>query len=220
LSKDAARGLSPDGKWALIQRGGKKDEPARLILQPTGIGQPTDVPLPPNLVVGPPADGHAAWSNDGRWMFLPLWRSGDSRSRAIYRYEDNGSWRAVTKEGVNAFFVVSPDGEWVATADADGVVTLYAVDGRPPKPLSGEHGRPVHWSADGRLHLAALGDVQARLYHRDLATGRIEPWRTIAPADPTGVTVISQVFVDRDERTYVYQYSRALMDLFLARDLR
>ncbi len=101
------------------------------------------------------------------------------------------------------------------------VVTLYPIDGRAPQRLEGERGRPVHWSADERQLLLAAPDLfRARLYHRDLATGRIEPWRTVAPTDPTGVMNIQQVLVDRDERSYVYQYIRGLNDLYLVRDLR
>jgi hypothetical protein len=70
------------------------------------------------------------------------------------------------------------------------------------------------------LLLSAPDLFRARLYHHDLVTGRIEPWRTVAPADPTGVMNIAQVLVDRDERSYVYQYTRGLNDLYLVRDLR
>lgn len=59
----------------------------------------------------------------------------------------------------------------------------------------------------------------ARIYHRDLQSGHVELWRTIAPADPTGVMLIGRVLFSADDRTYVYQYSRTLNDLYLARDL-
>jgi hypothetical protein len=217
LSSDAARGLTPDGKWALIQRLG---DPTRLVLQPVGPGEPRDVPVPDRLEASP-RDWHAAWSDDGQRLFLPLNRVGGTLStKQIYVREGEASWRPVTPEGVSGPFAVSPDGEVVAANDNSGVVTLYRIEGGPPRPVEGEHGRPVHWTAAGRLLLADLDSLPARLYHRDLATGRTEPWRTIAPADPTGVMTIIQVIVDRNERTYVYQYGRGLNDLFLVRDLR
>jgi len=62
--------------------------------------------------------------------------------------------------------------------------------------------------------------VLERIYRRELASGRVEPWRTIAPADPTGVMFIGRVLISADDQSYVYQYSRGLNDLYLARDLR
>ena len=198
LSEDAARGLTPDGKWALIQRRGN---PTRLVLQATGAGEPRDVPVPAGLE-GSPADHHAVWSNDGHRLFLPLHQAGaEDRTRRIYVREGDGPWRAVTPEGVAGGFAVSPDGGQVAANDGTSV-TLYSIDGREPQRLEGEHGRPVHWSADERTLLLSAPDLfRARLYHRDLATGRIEPWRTVVPADPTGVFSIMKVLVDRDERS-------------------
>ncbi len=217
LSGDVARGLTPDGKWALIQRRGN---PTRLVLQTTGAGEPRDVPVPAGLE-GSPADAHAAWSSDGHRLFLPLHQVGaEARTGRIYVREGDGQWHAVTPEGIASAFAVSPDGRLVAANDGASV-TLYPIDGSEPQHLVGEGGRPVHWSADGRqLLLSAPDTFRARLYHRDLATGRIEPWRTVAPADPTGVLSVMQVLVDRDERSYVYQYNRGLNDLYLARDLR
>ena len=78
----------------------------------------------------------------------------------------------------------------------------------------------MHWSADGQLFLAALGVFPGPVYRRNLITGRIEPWRTLAPSDPTGVQAIGDVLIANDERSYVYVYSRGLNELFLARDLR
>jgi hypothetical protein len=216
LSGDVARGLMPDGKWALIQRRGN---PTRLVLQPTGAGEPRDVPVPAELEGS--TDWHAAWSDDEHRLFLPLRHVGGEATKRIYVREGDGPWRAVTPEGVAGQFAVSPDGGLVAANDDTGAVTIYATDDHQPRRLEGERGRPVHFSADGRrLLLVAPEAFPARLYHRDLATGRIEPWHAVGPADPNGVIRIFQVLVDRDERSYVYQYNRALNDLYLARDLR
>jgi hypothetical protein len=218
-----ARGLSPDGRFALIQIE-RDGQPTRLVLQPTGVGQSvgqsSDVRVPPDLGISALAD-HASWSSDAKWLFMPLLkRRSDELSKTIYRYEGDGRWRPVTPEGVDGRFIVSPDGEQIVTT-ASGVLTRYWVDGRPPEAIDGEQGRPVHWTPDGRLLLqAAREPFPARLYHRDLVSGRTDLWRTLVPADATGVSAIGQVLTDGTERSYVYEYVRGLNDLFLARGWR
>jgi Tol biopolymer transport system component len=226
LSGDSARGLSPDGLWALVQ---PRNNATRLTLISTGAGPPREVPTGPGLEASP-KDEPARWSRDRHLLFLPLQQAGRPDSTRIYvrdMRESDGRWRAVTPEGIAGEFAVSPNGEWVAVYDdrdrdeKKRAVTLFAVDGRAPRRLEGEQGRPVHWSADERqLFLMAARAFPGRVYRRDLTTGRVEPWRTLAPADPTGVELILSVLIADDDKSYVYRYSRALNDLYLARDLR
>jgi hypothetical protein len=58
------------------------------------------------------------------------------------------------------------------------------------------------------------------VYRRDIATGRVQPWQTIEPPDPTGVWSVGRILVATDDRSYVYQYNRGLNELFLATNLR
>ncbi|HUL75435.1 MAG TPA: hypothetical protein VLT86_20145 [Vicinamibacterales bacterium] len=221
LSSDPARGFSPDGAWALVQHRGA----THPTLLPTAAGTPLELSVGPGLEASP-ADAFARWSRDGHRLFLPLRRAGGGPDSArIYVSENHGPWRAVTPEGIANEFVVSPDGEWIATNDPTddrrkAVVTLYAVDGRPARRLEGELGQPVRWSNDGRYLYLLTPGFPGVVYRRDLTTGRIEPWRTLAPADPTGVQTILSVLIADDERSYVYLYNRGVNDLFLARDLR
>ncbi len=53
----------------------------------------------------------------------------------------------------------------------------------------------------------------------ELATGRREVWRELAPPDPAGVTFV-QPILTRDARAYVYTYHRYLSDLYLVSGLR
>jgi eukaryotic-like serine/threonine-protein kinase len=219
LGGNTARGLSPDGAWALVQA---RESLTRLTLVSTGTAGSREVPLNPGLE-SPPLEP-AQWSRDGRRLFLQL-RSvaGGPRSTRLYVRENDAAWRPVTPEGITGPFAVSPDGLLVAANDETGSVAIFGIDGRAPRRLEGEKGRPrpVHWSADGRqLFLRAPESFPARIYRRELASGRIEPWRTIAPADPTGVMFVGRVLLSADDPSYVYQYSRGLNDLYLARDVR
>jgi len=211
----SARGLRPDGAWMLVNPRGNVGQ---LLLMPTGAGQPRGVPLNPGLELA--RDQVALWSRDFRRVFTWLQQKGDSATARLYVREDEQSWEAITPPGPPGQFAVSPDGRSVAVRAQDNVATIYSTAGEPPRPLDGERGRPIHWGPDGRLVLIGEEQFPARLYRRHVVTGKIEPWRTIAPPDPSGVMFIGRVFIAADEQSYVYQYSRGLNELYLVRDVR
>jgi Tol biopolymer transport system component len=217
--RPGALGLSPDGAWALVS----EPNPSRLQLLPTSAGSPRDVPGPPGVEATTIEYQHAQWSTDGRRLFLSFAvpGRGDQSSR-LYMREGDRPWQAVTPEGVGGQFAVSPDGRMLATADATGELTLFPADGGTPRRLTGERGVPVYWSTDGQWLFLRRGmqDVPARIYRRELATGRIEPWRDIAPNDLSGVTSVRQVLLANDGAVCVYAYSRVSNELYLIQGVR
>jgi serine/threonine protein kinase len=217
LGSDVPDGLSPDGAWALVHPPG---DPSHLVLVPTGAGAPRDLPSDPKLEIAPGTS--ARWSLDGRRLFASLRPVGrGDRSFQIYVREGDRPWRAVTPEGPEDAFVVSPEGRMVATRDASGSIALFPVGAGAPQRLEGEHGYLIHWSGDGReLFLAGPEELPVRIYRRDLATGRVEPWRQIAPADPSGVFTIAGIFLASNSQAYVYHYYRSSNELYLAQGLR
>lgn len=210
-----ARGLKPDGAWMLVSPRGNLNQ---LQLMPTGAGQPRDVPLNPGLELA--RDQVALWSRDGQRVFMWLLPTGESGLARLFMREDEQPWQAITPPGPSGQFAVSPDGHSVAVRAQGNLVRIYSTSGKPPRTLDGEHGRPIHWSADGHLILIGQEQFPARLYRRHVITGKIEPWHTIAPPDPSGVMFIGRLFIAADDQFYAYQYSRGLNDLYLVRDLR
>jgi hypothetical protein len=224
------RALSPDGRWALVE---SREPRGTLTLVPTGAGDRRPVTLPTGWQ---PTEGEeAAWSADGR---LFLWcrpaSERNSASRLFVRAADD-SWVPLTSPGPAGTFAVSPDGSAAALLDETGTLALIRLPPEgsgeaivpttaPPVPykrFAGEARRPVHWSADGR-ELVLWGPERhpARLYRLEIATGRVSFWRTVAPADPTGVMLVSQFKFARNDLSFVYMFSRGLNDLFLVRGLR
>ena len=135
------------------------------------------------------------WSRDGRRLFAALRPAGQgARVFRIYLREGDEAWRAVTPEATAGVFAVSPDGASVALRDDTGVVG--AVPAR-------------------RRRAAAAG-----MHRRDVATGRIESWRSIAPADPADVFHVVAVVRASDSQSYVCQCSRGSNEPSLARGLR
>jgi hypothetical protein len=206
--------LSPDAKRALCFL----PSPDRLVELPTGPGDSRPVDLGGLIPCALPRC--AAWSVDGQRLFLVAREEG--RPPRIFVKLPEKPWRAVTPEGVTtaSSWAVAPRGDMVAVLEPSGV-TLYSVDGAPPRPLAGEHGRPIHWSADGAwLYLRGPGDAPARVYRRNLQTGRVEPWKELMPADPAAVVLLDGPVLSADGRAYAYQINRVLNDLYLAVGLK
>ena len=88
----------------------------------------------------------------------------------------------------------------------------------------------MHWSADGRyvyvgnaskdLPIGIESPSPLRIDRIDVRTGRREPWRQIAIADPAGITGAMSFVMTPDQRAYAYSYGRILCALFLVDGLR
>jgi hypothetical protein len=210
--------LSPDGAWALVS---DREEPAKMTLLPTGAGIPEE--LAGDATGRPPAliPGVAHWSANGAHLFAllaPL-AAGDEKAR-VHRLAADRSWRPVSPEGVESF-VVSPDGRELVTRRPSGELSIVPVDGGAPRPLQRVQGFPVGWSPDGGgILVRAPGSIPAHLQRVDLASGRVEPWRTISPVDPGGAYSIGRVIVAPDGRSVAYNVFRVSNELFLVEGLR
>ncbi|HEX9149800.1 MAG TPA: protein kinase [Thermoanaerobaculia bacterium] len=206
--------LSPDGKWALTM---DASTPPRLILLPTGVGQPK-----PLAVAGFESYYFARWLPDGRRIFFDANPPGRKIQCHILDLE-GGSPRPVGPEG-GSCWSASPDGKLLALTASDGSLALYPVDGGgPARPIPGwtPGATPIQWSADGgSLYFAAETEIPARIQRFDLATGQSQPWRQLAPSDRAGVQAVNNPLVTPDGRTYAYTYVRLLGDLYLAEGLK
>jgi Tol biopolymer transport system component len=209
LGDGSAYALSPDGKWVIS---GHLQMPSQLSLLPTGAGEAR--PLTHDAI----NHVRARWFPDGkRFAFL-----GSEPGRGVRLYVqdvDGGAPRAITPEGVSATqWVISPDGKLIAAVGPDQNGYLYPVEGGDPRPIRGfpQGNTPVSWSADGRsLFTYRSGDLPAKIFRLDLATGEKQPWREIMPSDSAGITDIGPILITPDSKSYVYEYGRTLSDLYL-----
>jgi dipeptidyl aminopeptidase/acylaminoacyl peptidase len=207
LTADKPLGLSPDGKFALVQR---KDQ---LLLLPTGAGP--EQPLPSNPGRRPTGPAPAQWSADGQRLFVLFEQ--DGHGNRIYIL-DGEQWRPVTPEGADRAFAVSSDGRRVATA-ISRTTKVFSIDGGE-QPLTGAEGTPIYWSSDGWLFILSRGELPVRIYRHEIATGRNQPYREITPADPTGLFEIITFRIAKDGAICVYSAARGLTELFYARGLK
>jgi Tol biopolymer transport system component len=221
LGEGQAFALSPDGNWALTLRQGT---PPSLVLLPVGAGN--EVKLPNTTLVNFLS---GSFTPDGRKVLFAGVEAG-KRPRFYLQDIDGGGPEPVTPEVFTgeAYHLIgqrplSPDGQVLAVADADGRVALYPVDGGSPRVLQGaEEGWWIkRWSPDGRfLYFQEPAERSVRVHRVEVATGESELWKTIVPADLAGVESTYAVQIAEGGEFYYYTIHRNLSDLYLVRGLR
>src|SRR6266540_1144591 len=215
LSYGHGLAFSPDGRWVLSWPSFSSEN---FVLLPTGPGQPKTLPHR-----GITAAHLGRYFPDGK-RILFLGRTGSGFWRLYVQNLDGGDPKAVSPEGISGEFVaVSPDGRLVAAQGPDSKIAIYPVDGGAPRPLAGAEAEesPILWSSDDQsLYAYRRNEAPARVFKIDIATGKRELWKTIAPADRSGLITIENVVMTPDARSYAYSYLRILTSLELAEGLR
>jgi dipeptidyl aminopeptidase/acylaminoacyl peptidase len=206
--------LSPDGKWALSSRG---DNQTDLFLLPTGAGEPKQ--LEGRGII----HGAACWFPDGTRILF----SGTESNHGVRLYVQDvttSKIEAISPEGTNGIsFALSPDGRLAAAVGPDGKGYFFPVASGEPKPIPGLQAgeAPVAWSADGRaLYIYRGGELPAKVYRLDIASGKRTLWRQLMPPDPAGVEYVGPILPSPDGTAYAYGYRRLLSDLYLVEGLK
>jgi dipeptidyl aminopeptidase/acylaminoacyl peptidase len=208
IGEGIALALSPDGRFAVARR--RDTTPPRLVLLPTGVGEPREIDAGKIEF-----REMASWFPDGMHLLLSG-KEPDHQGRSYVYDTETGEARAATPEGVVAR-LVSPDGKSVIAAGRQMKRSIVSLDGGDPKPIPGLGDDDVllRWSADGRSLYVAQGRSPVTLARLDIATGRREPLRELAPADPAGGLGIFTISITPDGRAYAYTYLRTLSDLYV-----
>ena len=214
LGDGLAIAVSPDGKWVIAS---PPNPPAQLVLLPTGPGEAR--PLTHDSI----NHSRAKWLPDGkRFVF-----SGKELGHAARIYLQNsseGNPVPISPEGIDPLvLVVSPDGQQVVGVGPDEKAHFYPVAGGEPKAVSGiEVGeQPIQWSDDGKaIYFYKPGDLPAKVYRLDLATGHKTLWRELMPSDSAGVSRIGPILITPDGKSCLYGYHRILSDLYLVEGLK
>jgi len=191
--------LSPDGKWVLSA----SESEHELSLTPTGPGPGRKVSIG-ELVL---AD--FGFMPDGKSILFTA-NSKDGRKGLYITDETSNAPHAIADSGRPDEFVVSPDGKEVALSDAAGGVKLYRVDGGPSRAVEGLVGGDhlLSWSEDGRFLLVTRDGIPLRIERFELATGRKELWRVLAPPDAAVAYYMGPVLTTRDGRYWAYSVNR------------
>jgi eukaryotic-like serine/threonine-protein kinase len=206
--------LSPDGKWVLALT---MTSPAQLILLPSGAGDAQQITHDSLYHIW------ARWLPDSRGIVFTAKQEGHG-ARIYLEKSTAGPATPISPEGIDPLVLaLAPDGSQVAGIGADGKAYLYSLTGGETKSVPGllPSEQPIEWSADGKsLYVYRPGEFPAKVSQLDLATGKRTLWRSLAPADPAGVSQIGPIVMTPDGTSYIYGYHRTLSDLYLVEGLK
>jgi Tol biopolymer transport system component len=198
--------LSPDGRYVISSIGA----PAKLVLLPTGVGETRE--LTDNKT-----DHFAmAWMPDSKSFIFSTEESGHGE-RTFLQSIEGGAARPLTPEGI-AGGLVSPDGKYLLASDSKRERWLYPIAGGEPQKVNltvAPDENVMAFASDGKALLVRTRTLPVRISRVDIATGRREPWKTIAPADTAGLKSIPSLRFSADGKSYAYSTFRILSDLFV-----
>jgi hypothetical protein len=137
---------------------------------------------------------------------------------------EGGKPRPISPEGAHATaFFPSPDGKQIFGLGPDQKGYLYPVDGGDAKQVPGLQvgEQPVNYTSDGKsIFVYRPGEVPAKVFILEIATGKRTPWKQLMPSDPAGVETIGPVLITPDGKACVYGYHRTLSDLYMVEGLK
>jgi eukaryotic-like serine/threonine-protein kinase len=206
--------LSPDGNWVLART---LAIPNVIFELPTGAGESK------NIATGDVQVHTAYFFPDGRHI-LEIGNISGHGLRLWVEDASGGTPRAISPEGigVRSRGCISPDGKLVAAQDPGGKITLYPVDGGNAVSVPGvQPGEgPIRWTPDGKSLLIGKLEIPIQVYILDVTTGQRKLFKTITPADPTGLFNASEPVFSRDLKSSVYSYIRITSDLYVVDGLK
>jgi serine/threonine protein kinase/Tol biopolymer transport system component len=207
LGEGQGYGLSPDGKWVLAIG----YTPPELVIYPTGPGEAVHLPRG-NLE----AYQSASWFPDGQKVLVSA-NEPDKATRCYVQDLSGGPPRPVTPEGTTNG-IVCPDGKRILYATRDGThfIQPLGVGSAQPVPGLTPEDQVIRWSADGRALYLFRGAAIPFLFERlEIASGRREVIREVAPANRKGVLSAQGAAITDDHSTYAYRFFRMTSHLFV-----
>ena len=211
LGEGAFGNLSPDGQWVLAEVG----SPRNLMLLPTGVGEPRQLTNDKTEHYG------SAWLPDSKSIVFSADEPGHSRRTYLLDIQ-GGTPRAITPEGIGGG-LITPDGKFLLAIDSKRQRWLYPIAGGDPQKFNvipNPNERIMRFFDGGKSVLLRTSNVPVEVTRVDIATGRRELWKEIAPADPAGVQSITSLRFSADGKSYAYSVGRILSDLYVVDGLK
>ena len=213
IGEGSGKAISPDGKWVIT----RPPKASFLSLVPTGAGEARQL-----------TRDNITYS---RVHFLPdgkqLLAAGIEPGHGVRDYLidlNTGTAKAITPEGVSGT-QVSPDGKNVAVTESDGKYGVWPLDGSGLRPIPGlDYSYSViGWTPDGAavyVISSQLREKTAKVYRVNVATGKMEFWKTFGEANPAGITSVGHPRLSSDGTAYAYGYIQALCEAYVLKGLK
>jgi len=208
--------FSPDGRWVVAR---DASEPGQLVLWPVGAGESR------KITNDRFEHNYVRFLPDGKALVF-TGRAPGAQLRTYLQPLDGGAPVPITPEGVAASFAmpISPDGLYlIASSTTSGEQTMYPIHGGPTKAINGVTSDDYvdKWSSDGRYLLVHQRmQVPSNVSRVEIATGKRELYKQIAPPDPAGVESVIHFSLSKDGKSYVYVCRTALSDLYVVDGLK
>jgi eukaryotic-like serine/threonine-protein kinase len=210
LGDGAVGRYSPDGKWV---GGVTPGQSSHFTLLPMGTGQAKEVPIAglDKLVI-------VDFTTDGK-LLLTGSEAGHGL-RCYIRPMESGPIRPITPEG-NNLCRPSPDARYVVASNSEGAISVYSVNGQEPRSLPGTTGMvPIRWADNQSVLAFGTGELPARIFLIDVASGKQRVIKTLAPGDRAGVSQLQTIAASPDGRSFAYSYQQILYDLYVVDGLK
>jgi eukaryotic-like serine/threonine-protein kinase len=213
IGEGNAMALSPDGKWAVT----KPAKGGNLNLVPTGAGEPRQ------LTHDSTSYSAVRWLPDGQHLLADGIESGHGERDYLIDVS-SGNAKPITPEGISGIHL-SPDSKSTAVVGPDGKWGIWPLDG------SGIHLIPgltldyyvAGWSGDGRsvyVKSTKASERVAKVYQVNIATGKMELWKTFGIDVGAGATGVGAPLFSRDGTAYAYVYDRTLSQAYVVTGLK
>ncbi len=204
--------ISIDAKWVVT----KPAKGGPLSLVPTGAGE--------SRVLTHDAVSYdlARFLPDGKRLLAMGIEAGHGRRDYLIDLS-NGDSKASTPEGVSGV-QLSPDGSMAAVRGPEGKLGIWPIDGGGLRLIPGLDSRFYvnGWSPDGKLvYVSSSRSEQiAKVLKVDIATGKMEPWKTFGAGAGAGVTETAAPRFSADGSAYAYVYSQTLSNAYVVTGLK
>jgi Tol biopolymer transport system component len=206
--------ISPDNKWVIT----KPAKGGQLSVVPTGAGE--------SRVLTHDAISYQTmrWLQDGKHL-LAIGIEAGHGARDYLIDLSNGDSKPITPEGT-AGVAVSPDGKDIAVLGPDGKRGIWPFDGggglRLVPGLDSNY-FVCGWSQDGgSLYVVSSqrGDYVAKVYKANIATGKMEFWKTFGTDVAAGGAGVGSPHFSSDGTAYAYVHSRNLSQAYVVTGLK
>jgi Tol biopolymer transport system component len=204
--------ISPDNKWVITKPA--KGGPLNLV--PTGAGQGRQL-THDNVTYA-----SVEYLPDGKHL-LASGIEADHGARDYLIDLTSGDAKPITPEGT-AGVVLSPDGSSTAVVGPDGNLGIWPLSGSGMRPIPGLDNRyhAVGWSPDGKslYVLPSRRATTAKASRVDVATGKVEDWKTFGTDTRTGIQAIGNPRLSKDGSAYAYVYAQVLSQAYVVKGLK